>query len=72
MCIRDRNKSLGDSAHCMGINYSLADIAVGCALGYLDLRFAELDWRASQSNLARLYDKLSQRQSFVDTVPKTA
>ena len=39
------DKSLGENAHCMGINYSLADIAVGCALGYLDLRFAELDWR---------------------------
>ena len=66
------NKSLGDNAHCMGINYSLADIAVGCALGYLDLRFPTLDWRAGQLNLARLYDKLSQRQSFIDTAPKTA
>ena len=65
-------KSLGDNAHCMGINYSLADIAVGCGLGYLDLRFAELDWRVNHPNLARLYDKLSQRQSFVDTIPKTA
>jgi glutathione S-transferase len=66
------NKSLGDNAHCMGINYSLADIAVGCALGYLDLRFASLDWRTGQPNLARLYEKLSQRQSFIDTIPKPA
>lgn len=29
--------SLGENAHCMGVNYSLADIAVGCALGYLNL-----------------------------------
>ena len=64
------DKSLGENAHCMGINYSLADIAVGCALGYLDLRFAELDWRTGHPNLARLYDKLAQRQSFVDTVPQ--
>ena len=42
----------------------------GCALGYLDLRFAELDWRTGHPNLARLYDKLAQRQSFVDTVPQ--
>jgi len=61
------NKSLGEHQHCMGINYSLADIAVGCALGYLDLRFADLDWRADHANLARLYEKLSSRQSFVDT-----
>lgn len=60
---------LGDHAYCMGVNYSLADIAVGCALGYLDLRFGELAWRDGHPNLARLFEKLSMRQSFVDTVP---
>ncbi|MBJ7263995.1 MAG: glutathione S-transferase N-terminal domain-containing protein [Burkholderiaceae bacterium] len=62
---------LGEHAYCMGVNYSLADIAVGCALGYLDLRFAELAWRDGRPNLARLFEKLSTRQSFVDTVPAT-
>jgi glutathione S-transferase len=66
------NKSLGDHAYCMGVNYSLADVAVGCALGYLDLRFASLDWRGGHQNLARLYDKLVARPSFVDTAPKPA
>jgi glutathione S-transferase len=66
------DSSLGEHAHCMGVNYSLADIAVGCALGYLDLRFASMDWRASHTNLARLYDKLSLRQSFIDTLAPTA
>jgi glutathione S-transferase len=64
------NKSLGDHQYCMGINYTLADIAVGCALGYLDLRFPDLDWRTSHTNLTRLFDKLAIRQSFVDTVPQ--
>lgn len=63
------DKSLGEHAYCMGINYSLADIAVGCALGYLDLRFPDLDWRSNHANLARHYDKLSARQSFIDTAP---
>ncbi|MEI2418023.1 glutathione S-transferase N-terminal domain-containing protein [Orrella sp. JC864] len=66
------DKSLGDHAFCMGVNYSLADIAVGCALGYLDLRFAQIDWRAGHANLARLYAKLSARQSFIDTAPPVA
>ena len=35
-----------------GENPSLADIAVACALGYLDFRFAHLDWRASRPRLA--------------------
>lgn len=67
------DKSLGEHAFCTGINYSLADVAVGCALGYLDLRFAqEIDWRTGHANLARLHDKLSQRQSFIDTAPPAA
>lgn len=63
------NKSLGEHAYCMGINYTLADVAVGCALGYLDLRFSDLDWRSGHTNLARLAEKLAARQSFADTLP---
>lgn len=65
-------ESLGEQSHCMGVNYSLADIAVGCSLGYLDLRFAHLSWRTEHPNLTRHYDKLSARQSFIDTVPPSA
>ena len=60
---------LGEKPFCSGIHLSLADIAVGCALAYLDFRFPELDWRTDHPNLVRLYDKLSQRPSFLDTVP---
>ena len=51
---------------------SLADIAVGCALGYLDFRFPQIDWRARHANLAKLSDKLEARQSFQDTRPPKA
>lgn len=61
---------LGESPYCAGIHYSLADVAVGCMLGWLSFRFPEIDWRSSHPNLARLYDKLSERQSFKDTVPQ--
>jgi glutathione S-transferase len=44
-------------------------VAVGCALGYLDFRFADIDWRAQYPNLARLAEKLNQRQSFIDSKP---
>jgi glutathione S-transferase len=63
------DSSLGEHAYCMGVNYSLADVAVGCALGYLELRFATLDWRTGHANLTRLYEKLAARQSFIDTAP---
>ena len=60
---------LGDKPFCAGIHLSLADIAVGCALGYLDFRFPELDWRSEYPNLVKLHDKLLQRPSFADTLP---
>jgi glutathione S-transferase len=64
------SQELGESPYCKGIHHSLADVAVGCALGWLSFRFPELDWRADHPNLARLFDKLSERQSFKDTVPQ--
>ena len=60
---------LADKPFCAGIHLSLADIAVGCALGYLDFRFPAIAWRDRHANLAKLGDKLFARQSFVDTRP---
>jgi glutathione S-transferase len=63
---------LGDKTWCAGIHFTLADISAGCALGYLDYRFAHIDWRTPYPNLAKLNAKLVQRQSFIDTVPPPA
>jgi glutathione S-transferase len=59
-----------DKPWCMGTHFTFADAAVGCALGYLLFRFAEIGWQAEYPNLARLYDKLMQRPSFADSVPR--
>jgi glutathione S-transferase len=61
--------NLGESPFCRGNHYSLADVAVGCTLGWLQFRFPEIDWRGDYPNLARLFDKLAERASFKDTVP---
>ena len=61
---------LGDSNWCMGTHFSLADIAAGCALGYLAFRFPEIDWQEKHPNLARLYEKLAHRPAFAETMPK--
>jgi glutathione S-transferase len=63
-------KGLGDKPFCMGIYFTLADVAVGCTLGYLDFRFPAIGWRERHANLARLHDKLALRQSFIDTMPQ--
>ncbi len=63
------SQGLGEKAYCAGVYFSLADIAVGCVLGYLDFRFPQINWRADYPNLAKLNDKLAARASFVDTKP---
>lgn len=63
------NEALGDEPFCMGVNISLADLAVGCALSYLDLRFPDINWREPHANLARLLEKLEARPSFSNTAP---
>ena len=60
---------LADRNFCSDIHLTLSDISVGCALAYLDFRFSHIDWRGRHANLAKLYEKLSQRLSFADTVP---
>jgi glutathione S-transferase len=63
------SKGLGEKPFCTGIHLTLADIAVGCALGYLDFRFPHIDWRTDHPNLEKLHEKLMQRCSFMDTTP---
>lgn len=62
-------RGLGDNAYCVDGKYSLADVAVGCALPYISLRFPEIGWRSQYPNLARHIEKLNTRQSFIDTAP---
>lgn len=67
--LKAMSQGLGDKPFCSGIHLSLSDIAVGCALGWLEFRFPEVPWRTEHPNLARLMDKLMQRPSFADTRP---
>jgi glutathione S-transferase len=60
---------LAEKPFCSGIHFSLSDVAVGCALGYLDLRFSQIPWRDTYPNLAKLQEKLMLRASFADSVP---
>jgi glutathione S-transferase len=67
--VKAMSRGLGEKAWCSGNHLSLADIAAGCALGYLDFRFPQLDWRADHPNLDRLMAKLASRPSFIETAP---
>ncbi|HEX6016839.1 MAG TPA: glutathione S-transferase N-terminal domain-containing protein [Burkholderiaceae bacterium] len=67
--LKAMSRGLGEKPWCAGLHMSLADIAVGCSLFYLDFRFPQIDWRGEYPNLSRLGDKLAARKSFIDTVP---
>ncbi len=67
--LKAMSKGLGDKPYCAGIHLSLADVAVGCALGYMDFRFPQIDWRSDYPNLQKLLDKLMLRPSFAETRP---
>jgi glutathione S-transferase len=67
--VQAMSAGLGEQAFCSGVHFSLSDISVGVALGYLDFRFPEIDWRGPHPNLHKLFDKLTQRPSFADTLP---
>ena len=72
MALRQMSEQLGENAWCHGNQLTLADIAVGCAVAYLGFRFPEVPWQTQYPNLDRLYQKLMQRPSFIDTAPPAA
>ena len=69
LALKSMSLGLADKPFCSGIHLTLSDVAVGCALAYLDFRFQQMAWRSSYPNLAKLLEKLALRPSFVDTQP---
>ena len=66
-------KDLGSNEFCFGGRFTLADIAAGYALDYLDQALPEVEWRAAHAALQRLAQRLATRESFRRTLPpKTA
>ena len=58
-------------AWCHGERYSLADVALGCCVGWLAFRKpGNVDWPNEYPVLARHYQKLLERPAFADTTPK--
>nr|WP_315483748.1 glutathione S-transferase N-terminal domain-containing protein [uncultured Undibacterium sp.] len=68
--LKSMAQGLGESSFCVGNHLTLADISVACCLGWLAFRFPGIAWRDEYPNLAKLFDKLSERPSFKDTTPE--
>lgn len=68
--LKAMSEELGEQSWCHGNGLSLADIAVGCALGYVSFRLGDIPWAGQYPNLAALYERLMLRPAFAETVPK--
>lgn len=70
--LKRMSEDMGEEKWAAGDRFTLADIATGCTLGYLDLRMPEIGWREQYPNLAQLFEQLMARPSFKDSVPPAA
>jgi glutathione S-transferase len=68
--LKAMSTGLAEAPFCSGNHLTLADISVVCALGWLSFRFPEIEWREGYPNLLKLFDKLSERTSFKDSLPE--
>ena len=49
---------------------TIGPVSIGCALGFLDFRFPHEPWRNARPELARWFERFSQRRSMQETVPR--
>lgn len=68
--VAEAARVLGTRSLYVANQFGLADVAVGCMLGYLDLRLAEFRWRERHANLITLAEKLARRSSFAQSLPE--
>lgn len=67
--LAEMQRGLDQNEFCVGKSLTLGDIAVGCSLGYLNLRFPDIDWAHDYPALARISKKMFARASFKATDP---
>jgi glutathione S-transferase len=67
--LRELSRVIAGNEFAHGGVFSMADIASGTVLKYIDVRWPENPWRAEYPNLAVYSDRLERRPSFASTVP---
>jgi glutathione S-transferase len=67
-CLRVLNEDITSS----GEQISLGEIAAAAALGWIDVRLAEENWRAKNPALGAWFDRFAQRPSMLQSAPPAA
>ena len=67
--IRRALDSLETEVESVGATVDIGTITIGCALGYLDFRYGDEDWRARRPLLAAWFGQFSERPSMAKTAP---
>jgi glutathione S-transferase len=67
--LRELSRMLGDQEFCHGGRFGMADVATGTLLGYMTVRWPQIEWRQRHPNLAAFSDRMEQRPSFAATRP---
>jgi glutathione S-transferase len=68
--VRTALAELETEADKLGTTVDIGTITIGCALGYLDFRFAGENWPAKHPKLAKWYAGFAKRPSMAETAPK--
>ena len=63
------DRRIADRTFAVGDRFGLADIAAATAIGYLAVRFPEVDWRGRYPRLCTYADRMEQRPSLAATRP---
>ena len=67
--LREMSRLLDGKEFAVGNAFTLGDIAIATAIGYLCVRYPEIDWRATYPDLAAHNDRMEARSSFKNTRP---
>jgi glutathione S-transferase len=62
--------ALEAEAASFGETVDIGTLTIGCALGYLDFRYAADQWRANRPKLAGWFEEFARRPSMAETGPK--
>lgn len=68
--IRSSLQWVEDNATDLNGRVDIGALSLACALGYLDFRFGDLDWRKQVPATAQWYEGFSKRPSMQATIPK--